>query len=194
MKALLVLLGLGVIVVGYGCSANNRLVGKYEHVKRQWADVEGAYQRRADLIPQLVSTVKGAASYEKGVLESVTAARAKATSVTLDASKLTDPAAVKRFEEAQAQLSGALGRLIATREAYPDLKANAAFQGLMSQLEGTENRINVERRKYNEAVEDYNSDVRSFPTSLVASARHFEVKVPFKATSPGAEKAPEVKF
>jgi LemA protein len=194
MKTLLVLLGLGAIVVIYGCTTNNRLVAADEHVKKQWADVEGAYQRRADLVPQLVNTVKGAASYEKGVLENVTAARAKATSVTLDASKLTDPKAVKQFEEAQAQLSGALGRLIATREAYPDLKANSAFVGLMSQLEGTENRINVERRKYNEAVEAFNSDVRSFPTSIVANMRHFEAKVPFKATSPGAEKAPQVKF
>jgi LemA protein len=194
MKALLVLLGLGLIVGIYGCATNNRLVTADEHVKKVWADVEGAYQRRADLIPQLVNTVKGAANYEKSTLESVVQARAKATSITLDASKLSDPAAVKQFEEAQGALSQSLGRLIATREAYPDLKANSAFTGLMSQLEGTENRINYARAQYNEAVESFNSSVRSFPTSVIASMRHFEAKVPFKASTPGAEKAPEVKF
>jgi LemA protein len=194
MKALLVLLGLGVIVGIYGCATNNRLVTADEHVKKEWAEVESAYQRRADLVPQLVNTVKGAANYEKSTLESVVQARAKATSITLDASKLSDPNAVKQFEEAQGQLSASLGRLIATREAYPDLKANAAFTGLMSQLEGTENRINFARHNYNEAVESYNGSVRSFPTSIVASMRHFDAKVPFKASTPGAEKAPEVKF
>jgi LemA protein len=194
MKVLLVLLGLGVVVGFYGCSVNNRLVSADEQVKQQWADVEGAYQRRADLVPNLVSTVKGYATHEKEVLESVTAARAKASSVTLDASKLTSPDDVAKFEQAQAQLSGALGRLLATREAYPDLKANKTFEDLMSQLEGTENRINVERRKYNESVASYNTQVRSFPTSVIAGLRHFESKVPFKATTPGAEKAPEVKF
>jgi LemA protein len=171
MKAFLVLVGLGLIVGIYGCATNNKLVSGDEHVKKQWADVESAYQRRADLIPQLVSTVKGAANYEKGTLESVVQARAKATSITLDASKLSDPNAVKQFEDAQGQLSVSLGRLIATREAYPDLKANAAFTGLMSQLEGTENRINVERRKYNEAVEGFNASVRSFPTPACATSR-----------------------
>jgi LemA protein len=194
MKALAVLAALGVIIGIYGCSTNNRLVSADEGVKAQWANVESAYQRRADLVPNLVNTVKGYATHEKDVLESVTAARAKATSVTLDASKLTDPKAVAEFEQAQGQLSGALGRLIATREAYPDLKANQNFANLMSQLEGTENRINVERRKYNEAVQGYNTEVRSFPTSVIANLRHFETKVPFKATSAGAEKAPEVKF
>ena len=194
MKALLVLLGLGLIVGFYGCSTNNRLVAADVNVQTKWADVQTAYQRRADLIPQLVNTVKGAANYEKSTLESVVQARAKATSITLDASKLSDPNAVKQFEEAQGALSQSLGRLIATHEAYPDLKANQNFTALMSQLEGTENRINTERRKYNEAVEGFNASVRSFPTSIVASMRHFEAKVPFKASSPGAEKAPEVKF
>src|SRR5215471_6252215 len=193
MKALLVLLGLGLIVGIYGCATNNRLVAADVNVQTKWADVQTAYQRRADLVPQLVNTVKGAANYEKTTLESVVQARAKATSVTLDASKLSDPNAVKQFEEAQGQLSASLGRLIATREAYPDLKANAAFTGLMSQLEGTENRINFARHNYNEAVESFNSSVRSFPTSIVAGMRHFDAKVPFKASTPGAEKAPEVK-
>jgi|SRR5579884_1835677 len=194
MRTLLILVGIGLLLGFYGCAQNNKLVAADEHVKKQWADVEGAYQRRADLVPQLVNTVKGAANYEKSTLESVVQARAKATSVTLDASKLNDPQAVQKFEQAQTELSASLGRLIATREAYPDLKANAAFTGLMSQLEGTENRINVERRKYNEAVEGYNTMVRSFPTSVVAGIKHFDAKVPFKATTAGAEKAPEVKF
>jgi LemA protein len=194
MKALAVLIGLGLIVGIYGCATNNRLVAADEHVKKVWADVEGQYQRRADLVPQLVNTVKGAANYEKSTLEAVVQARAKATSITLDASKLSDPNAVKQFEEAQGALSQSLGRLIATREAYPDLKANSAFTGLMSQLEGTENRINYARTQYNEAVESFNASVRSFPTSVIASMKHFEAKVPFKAISAGAEKAPEVKF
>jgi LemA protein len=194
MKALAVLIGLGLIVGIYGCATNNRLVAADEHVKKVWADVEGQYQRRADLVPQLVNTVKGAANYEKTTLQAVVDARAKATSVTLDASKLSDPNAVKQFEEAQGALSASLGRLIATREAYPDLKANQNFSNLMSQLEGTENRINYTRTQYNEAVESFNSSVRSFPTSIVASMKHFEAKVPFKASTAGAEKAPEVKF
>jgi len=194
MKALLVLLGLGLIVGFYGCSTNNRLVAADVNVQTKWADVQTAYQRRADLIPQLVNTVKGAANYEKSTLESVVQARAKATSITLDASKLSDPNAVKQFEEAQGALSQSLGRLIATREAYPDLKANSAFTGLMSQLEGTENRINYARHEYNEAVAQYNQSVRSFPSSIIAGMRHFAAKVPFQATTAGAEKAPEVKF
>ena len=194
MKALAVLIGLGLIVGIYGCATNNRLVAADEHVKKVWADVEGQYQRRADLVPQLVNTVKGAANYEKTTLQAVVDARAKATSITLDASKLSDPNAVKQFEEAQGALSASLGRLIATREAYPDLKANQNFSNLMSQLEGTENRINYARTQYNEAVEGFNASVRSFPTSIVASMKHFDAKVPFKASTAGAEKAPEVKF
>src|SRR5262249_54243243 len=165
-----------------------------ESVKQHWADVEGAYQRRADLIPNLVSTVKGYMAHEEKVLEAVTAARAQATQVKLDVSKLSDPKAVEEFEKAQAQLSGAFGRLLATSERYPDLKANDNFKTLMSQLEGTENRINVERHKYNESVQTYNTKVRSFPTSMVAGIGHFQAKVPFKATTARAEQAPKGQF
>jgi LemA protein len=194
MKALLVLVGLGVIVGIYGCTTYNGMVRADEHVRKEWADVESAYQRRADLVPNLVETVKGYMTHEKEVLENVAAARAKAGSVQLDASKLSDPAAVAQFQQAQAQLSGAFSRLLATSEHYPELKADRHFSELMSQIEGSENRINVERRKYNESVEDYNARIRAFPASAIAGLGHFQAKVPFQATTPGADKAPQVKF
>jgi LemA protein len=176
-----------------GCGYNS-LVSADEAVKAAWAQVENVYQRRADLVPNLVNTVKGSAAHEEKTLTEVTAARASATQIKLTADDLTDPEKVKAFEEAQAKLSSSLGRLIATAEAYPDLKANAAFRDLMSQLESTENRISVERRRYNEAVRDYNVKTRSFPTLIAAKIWHFKPKEPFKATTAGAEKAPEVKF
>jgi LemA protein len=176
-----------------GCGYNS-LVSADESVKAAWAQVENVYQRRADLVPNLVNTVKGSAQHEEKVLTEVTAARASATQVKLSADDLTDPEKVKAFEEAQAKLSSSLGRLIATAEAYPDLKANAAFRDLMSQLEGTENRIAVERKRYNDAVRDYNVKTREFPTVIAAKIWHFKPKEPFKATTVGAEKAPEVKF
>jgi len=176
-----------------GCGYNS-LVSADESVKAAWAQVENVYQRRADLVPNLVNTVKGSAQHEEKVLTEVTAARASATQVKLSADDLTDPEKVKAFEEAQARLSSSLGRLIATAEAYPDLKANAAFRDLMSQLEGTENRIAVERKRYNDAVRDYNVKTREFPTVIAAKIWHFKPKEPFKATTVGAEKAPEVKF
>jgi LemA protein len=176
-----------------GCGYNS-LVSADESVKAAWAQVENVYQRRADLVPNLVNTVKGSAQHEEKVLTEVTAARAQATQVKLSVDDLTDPEKVKAFEEAQAKLSSSLGRLIATAEAYPDLKANAAFRDLMSQLEGTENRIAVERKRYNDAVRDYNVKCREFPTLIAAKIWHFKPKEPFKATTAGAEKAPEVKF
>jgi len=176
-----------------GCGYNS-LVSADESVKAAWAQVENVYQRRADLVPNLVNTVKGSAQHEEKVLTEVTAARASATQVKLSADDLTDPEKVKAFEEAQARLSSSLGRLIATAEAYPDLKANAAFRDLMSQLEGTENRIAVERKRYNDAVRDYNVKTREFPTVIAAKIWHFKPKEPFKATTVGADKAPEVKF
>jgi LemA protein len=194
MRKLAVLAILAIAALGYGCSTYNRLVRADETVKKQWADVENVYQRRADLVPNLVSTVKGYTAHEKEVLEAVTEARAKAGSVKLDASKLGDAQAVAQFEQAQAQLSGALGRLLAVSERYPDLKAQPLFANLQSQLEGTENRIAVERRKYNEAVQEFNTQVRSFPTSMVAGFGHFSAKVPFHATTAGAETAPKVQF
>ena len=165
-----------------------------ETVKARWADVQNQYQRRADLIPNLVETVKGYATQEKSVLTAVVEARAKATQVKVDASQLTDPDKLKAFQDAQNQLSGALGRLLAVTENYPDLKSNANFLALQSQLEGTENRIAVERRRYNEAVRDYNVKVRGFPTVIVAKMFGFKTKEPFKATATNADKAPEVKF
>ena len=189
-----VLLIIGVLApLASGCGYNS-LVSADESVKAAWAQVENVYQRRADLVPNLVNTVKGSAQHEEKTLTEVTAARAQATQIKLSADDLTDPAKVKAFEEAQAKLSSSLGRLIATAEAYPDLKANAAFRDLMSQLEGTENRIAVERKRYNDAERDYNIKTREFPTVIAAKIWHFKPKEPFKATTVGAEKAPEVKF
>ncbi len=176
-----------------GCGYNS-LVNADESVKAAWAQVENVYQRRADLVPNLVNTVKGSAQHEEKVLEEVTTARASATQVKLSVDDLSNPDKVKAFEDAQAKLSSSLGRLIATSENYPDLKANAAFRDLMSQLEGTENRITVERRRYNEAVRDYNVKCREFPTVMAAKIWGFKPKEPFKATAANADKAPEVKF
>jgi LemA protein len=188
---LVVLLPLVLPVAGCGY---NSLVSADENVKASWAQVENVYQRRADLVPNLVNTVKGSAKHEETVLQEVTAARASATQVKLSVDDLSNPDKVRQFEEAQAKLSSSLGRLVATAEAYPDLKANAAFRDLMSQLEGTENRIAVERRRYNEAVRDYNVKCRSFPTVIAARIWGFRAKEPFKATAPNAAQAPEVKF
>src|SRR6478735_3152368 len=158
-----VLLGLTVSACGY-----NNIPSYEEQAKAKWADVQNQYQRRADLIPNLVATVQGYAKQEKDVLTSVVEARAKATSVLVDASQLTDPEKVKQFQDAQNQLSGALGRLLAVSEAYPDLKSNANFLALQSQLEGTENRIAVARRDYIDAVREYNLSLRTFPTMIWA--------------------------
>jgi LemA protein len=182
-----------VLLAASGCGYNS-LVTADEDVKAAWANVENVYQRRADLIPNLVATVKGSAQHEEKTLAEVTAARASATQVKLNVADLSDPAKVKQFEDAQAQLSGALGRLLAVSENYPDLKANAAFRDLQSQLEGTENRITVERKRYNDAVRDYNVKCREFPTVMAAKIWGFKPKEPFKATAQNAERAPEVKF
>jgi LemA protein len=176
-----------------GCGFND-VVNKDEAVKAAWSEVENQYQRRADLVPNLVNTVKGSAKFEQDTLRQVMDARANATSMRIDASIVDDPERFKRFEAAQAQLSGALSRLLATVEAYPDLKASAAFRDLMAQLEGTENRIAVARRRYIEAVSDYNVFVQRFPTMLGAKMRGKSVRPTFTATTPGAERAPEVKF
>ncbi|KQT52609.1 MULTISPECIES: LemA family protein [unclassified Aureimonas] len=176
------------------CGINN--VPTYdEQAKAAWAQVQNQYQRRADLIPNLVETVKGFAAQEKEVLTAVVEARAKATSVTIDAGQLTDPEAIKRFQEAQGQLSGALGRLLATAEAYPDLKSNANFLALQSQLEGTENRIAVARRDYIEAVRVYNTELRTVPGSWWAAIFYRDAKPlqPFSADE-AAAKPPTVTF
>src|SRR4029453_9973352 len=176
-----------------GCGYN-KIQGADEQVKAAWAEVANQYQRRADLVPTRVNTVKGAANFERGTLEAVVNARAKATSIQATPELVNDPEAFAKFEAAQNELKGALSRLLATVENYPDLKATAAFRDLQAQLEGTENRIAVARNRYIDAVAVYNKLVRHFPTSLPARhLLHLEPRPTFEAT-PGAEKPPEVKF
>ncbi|MER2267562.1 LemA family protein [Methylobacterium oxalidis] len=178
-----------------GCGAINRVPTLQEQAKSAWSEVQNQYQRRADLIPNLVETVKGYAQQEKDVLTSVVEARAKATSVKVDASTVSDPQKFKEFQDAQNQLSGALGRLLVTVERYPDLKSNQNFLALQSQLEGTENRIAVSRRDYIQAVQEYNTEVRTIPGRWIAAFLYPDAKPmeTFTAT-PGAERPPNVKF
>ncbi|MBO8454062.1 MAG: LemA family protein [Bacteroidetes bacterium] len=173
-------------------SSYNGLVRADEQVSAAWAQVENVYQRRADLIDNLVATVKGYAGHESSTLEEVTAARSRATQITLDPEGL-DAEAIARYQDAQGELSQAIGRLLMVTENYPDLKANRNFLDLQAQLEGTENRISTERMKFNEAARAYNTMVRSFPKNIIASIFGFGTKGYFKAES-GAETAPEVKF
>jgi len=190
----LLIVAVVLLVLGIsGCTTYNSLVGAEEQVEQAWANVETQYQRRADLIPNLVSTVRGAADFEQDVLTSVTEARAQATSIQLSVDDLNDPTALQRFQEAQGQLGSALGRLLAVSENYPQLRATAAFRDLQAQLEGTENRINVARKRYNDAVRQYNTEVRSFPTVVYASVFGFERRSSFEADA-GAETAPSVDF
>jgi len=175
-------------------SGYNSAITADEEVKQAWANVENVYQRRSDLIPNLVAAVKGAAQHEEKVLTEVAQARAGATQIKLTADDLSDPAKMKAFEEAQAGLGRSLGRLLATSEAYPEIKANANFRDLQTQLEGTENRIAVERNRYNEAVAKYNQIVREFPSMIGARIAGLKAREPFHATTAGADKAPEVKF
>lgn len=173
----------------------NSVPAAQENAKAKWADVENNYQRRADLVPNLVETVKGYAKQEQDTLTAVTEARAKATSIRVSGDDLTDPAKVAEYAAAQAQLSQGLGRLLATVEAYPDLKSDQLFLNLQSQLEGTENRIAVARRDYNEAVRQYNTTIRTFPDIIGAKLIHgAQPLTPYQATTEGAEEAPEVKF
>jgi LemA protein len=187
-------LGLALVLLGAPGCGYNGLVSSDEQVKASWAQVENAYQRRSDLVPNLVATVKGSAQHEEKVLAEITTARASATQVKLQPGDLTDPAKLQAFEQAQSKLSGALGRLLVVSENYPDLKANAPFRDLQVQLEGTENRIAVERRRYNESVAQYNVKCRAFPTVFVAKVFGFRAREPFHATAANADKAPEVKF
>ena len=176
-----------------GCGLNSVPTAE-EHVNAAWGDLQADYQRRADLVPNLVATVQGVANQEKSVLTEVTNARAKATSVQLNANDLSDPAKVKAFSDAQGQLSGSLGRLLVTVEAYPNLKSNENFLTLQSQLEGTENRIEIARRDYNEAVRQYNTTIRTFPDAIGAKIFYgAKPKVPFEAAS-AAQTAPTVTF
>src|SRR5713101_7790296 len=192
----IILIILFVLVVGAIAIAGsyNRLVSMQQNVDAKWAQVQNVYQRRADLIPNLVNTVSGAANFEKSTLIAVTNARASVGRVQLDPNKApTDAAQLEQFQAAQGQLSNALSRLLVVSERYPELRANQNFQQLQAQLEGTENRNSVERGNFNEAVQSYNTAVRTFPTNLFAGMFGFPVR-PFFNAQPGAEKAPPVKF
>lgn len=195
MKNVFRALAITFILSGLSGCGYNSLQGLDEDVKASWSEVQNQYQRRADLIPNLVSVVKGYAKHEQETLEKVVQARADATKTTLDVSKLSDTQAFERFQQAQGQLSSALSRLMVVVEKYPDLKANENFRDLQAQLEGTENRITVARNRYIQQVAEYNKGVRYFPTNLTAKfLLHLEPRETFTATTAGAEKAPEVKF
>lgn len=189
----IIIVVIAIIAVMWGMGVYNSLVSLDESVTSAWSQVESQYQRRADLIPNLVNTVKGFAQQEKDVLLGVTEARARVGQITVTKDVLEDPNAFSKFQAAQDQLSGALSRLLAVAENYPNLKSNENFMALQTQLEGTENRIAVERNRYNQTVQTYNTTIRRFPASLIAGFTGFRDKQYFKAKE-GSENAPEVKF
>jgi LemA protein len=191
-KSTIIVIALVAIVAIWAVSGYNSLVKMDESVSTAWSNVENQYQRRADLIPNLVNTVKGYAAHEKETLEAVMSARSKATQMTVDADNLT-PEKLQEYQKAQGEIGAALGRLLAITEAYPDLKANENFKELQAQLEGTENRISVERRNFNEVARSYNTAVRTFPKTIIASMFGFD-KRPYFEAEEGANKAPEVQF
>ncbi len=189
-----ILLFVGLVAALFLGGTYNRLVKSQTAVDQSWAQVQNVYQRRADLIPNLVNTVSGAANFEKSTLTEITNARASVGKVQIDPNKApTDPAQLQQYQDAQAQLGSALSRLLVVVENYPDLKSNQNFLSLQTQIEGTENRISVERGNFNSAVQNYNVQVRSFPANIVAGFFGFSPR-PFFTSTPGAEKAPEVKF
>ncbi|MBX2827941.1 MAG: LemA family protein [Flavobacteriaceae bacterium] len=192
MKKWIPIIAIAAILVLWGVFTNNNLVGLDEEVASQWGNVESSYQRRADLIPNIVNTAKGYAEFEQETLIKVTEARSKATSVTIDPSNIT-PEQLAQFQEVQSGLTSALARLLAVFERYPDLKANENFKELINELERTENRINTERIRYNEVVRPYNTSVRKFPNSIMASVLGFDKKAYFEAEE-GTDKAPVVEF
>ena len=192
LKTILIIVGIVLVLGAMLVKPYNNMVQKDEESSKAWSNVENAYQRRMDLIPNLVKTVQGAADYEKGTLTEVIEARSKATSVQVDPSNLTEES-IAKFQAAQDQLSSALSRLMVVVERYPELKATEEFKSLMDALEGCENRITVERGKFNETVNDYNQYIRRFPNNIIAGIFNFDKKGYFKA-SEGAEKAPEVEF
>ena len=192
LKTVLIIVGVVLVLAAMFVKPYNKMVQKDEECSKAWANVENAYQRRMDLIPNLVKTVQGAADYEKGTLTEVIEARAKATSVQVDPSNLTEES-IAQFQAAQDQLSSALSRLMVVVERYPELKATEEFKSLMDALEGTENRIAVARKDFNTTVNDYNSYIRRFPNNIVAGMFNFDKKGYFKATE-GADKAPDVEF
>jgi LemA protein len=189
---LIAILAAILLLGGCGCSGYNGLIQQDEEVNKAWANVQSDYQRRADLIPNLVNTVKGEANFEQTTLQNVIQARASATQMKIDPKDLT-PEKLQQFQAAQSQLSQALGRLLVVTENYPNLRANDAFRNLQAQLEGTENRIKVSRNDFNQAVQNYNIKVRSFPMNIFAGMFGFKTKEGFKAEA-GSDKAPEVKF
>ena len=191
-KSTIIILAVVAIVAIWGITGYNGMVKADEAVSTAWSNVENQYQRRADLIPNLVNTVKGYAAHEKETLDAVISARTRATQVTVDADNLT-PEKLQEFQNAQGEVGSALGRLLAITEAYPELKANQNFLELQAQLEGTENRISVERRNFNDAAKSYNTSIRTFPRNLLAGMFGFE-KRPYFEAQEGAEKAPEVQF
>lgn len=195
-KTWVIVVGIIIVILGFlisfSISSYNSFVSQDEAVATAWSNVENQYQRRADLIPNLVNTVKGYAEHEKETLDAVVSARAKATQTTISIDDLT-PEKMQAYQKAQGEIGAALSRLLAVTENYPDLKANENFQALQAQLEGTENRISVERRKFNEIAQSYNTSIRRFPKNIIASMFGFE-KRPYFETAEGSEKAPEVKF
>ena len=189
---LLIILGLVIILGAWSCSGYNGLVKQDENVKKSWNNVQSSYQRRTDLIPNLVNTVKGEANFEQTTLTNIVEARAKATQVKVDPSNIT-PEKLAEFQQAQAGVTSSLGRLLAVVENYPNLKTNEGFRALQAELAGTENRINVSRNDFNDAVNTYNTKARSFPMNIFAGMFGFKVKEGFKAEE-GSEKAPKVNF
>lgn len=187
---LIVIVGLILVLGGCGCSSYNGLVKSDQDVKKVWSNVETNYQRRTDLYSSVIKTIEGSANFEKSTLREVLEARAKATSVTVD---INDPESLAKFQQAQGQLQGAFSRLMAVAEAYPDLKTTKAFQDFQTQIEGTENRINIARQDYNKSVEGYNLKVKTVPNNIFAGIFGFKEKPYYKADA-GSEKAPEVNF
>lgn len=190
--AVIIIVAIGLLIGFYISGMFNNLVALDENVNAQWGNVESSYQRRADLIPNIVNTAKGYAEFEQNTLIKVTEARSKATSIQIDPSNIT-PAQLKQFQQAQSGLTSALSRLLATFERYPDLKANENFKELINELERTENRINVERNRFNETAKLLNQEVRKFPTNMVAGMFGFEKRAYFEADE-GTEDAPKVEF
>jgi LemA protein len=187
---LLIVLGIIVVLVFFGCNSYNGLVTADQNVKKVWGNVETNYQRRNDLYGSVIKTIEGSANFEKSTLKEVIEARSKATSIQVD---INDPASLEAYQKAQADLQGSFSRLMAVAEAYPDLKTTKAFQDFQTQIEGTENRINVARQDYNKSVEDYNLKVKRFPNSLFAGIFGYKEK-PFYKADAGSEKAPDINF
>ncbi|QHT67207.1 LemA family protein [Rhodocytophaga rosea] len=192
-KGFLFTIGAFILLISFSGCGYNGMVSREENVSGKWAQVQNAYQRRADLIPNLVNTVKGAANFERETLTEVINARAKATSININSADSLTPERIQQFQQAQDALSSSLSRLLVTVERYPDLKSNQNFLELQAQLEGTENRISVERKNFNDAVQEYNTHIRSFPNNLTAGMFGFERKGFFEAQA-GADKAPTVEF